>query len=172
MSFDEVVSSRRSIRKYLSLDISDDVIEEIIKCGILAPSAHNRQPWKIVVLRGEVKDLVASSLMDKSYIDSSICNTANVMKEAPVLVVIFYDCAGGSRDNDMLSLGAFIENMHLKATELGLGALWVANTNYVKNEISEICNVELECISCLAIGKKGQEPKMRPRKSFEEIIVK
>lgn len=172
MNFDDVVLNRRSIRKYLDEDVSLDDLYKIIQFGIYAPSAHNRQPWKVKILKGDKKNLVADVLFAKASLDSSISNTARIIKEAPVLIVVFFDKGDGRRDNDMLSIGAFIENMHLKCTEMGYGSLWIANTNYVKEEISEITGVSLECVSSLAVGKSLETPKMRPRKSLEEIMVK
>ena len=171
MIFDDVVTSRRSIRKYLGDEVSFGDINKIIECGILAPSAHNRQPWKVKVVCGDEKERIAISLMNKSDLDPSISNTANIIKEVPILIVVYYDGDSVKRDHDILSIGAFIENMHLKATELGLGSLWIANTDYIKAEISEITECDLECVSCLGVGYKNQEPKMRPRKSIEEITV-
>ena len=171
MIFDDVVTSRRSIRKYLGDEVSFGDINKIIECGILAPSAHNRQPWKVKVVCGDEKERIAISLMNKSDLDFSISNTANIISEVPVLIVVYYDGDSVKRDHDILSIGAFIENMHLKATELGLGSLWIANTDYIKAEISEITECDLECVSCLGVGYKNQEPKMRPRKSIEEITV-
>lgn len=171
MNFDEVVSKRRSIRSYLDKEVEEDKIKEIVKCGILAPSAHNRQPWKIKVLKGDETNQVGELLLEKKDLAPSIENTANIIIEAPVLIVIFYDKTEGQRDNDILSIGAFIENMHLKATELGLGSLWIANTNYIKEEIKELINTDLECISTLAIGYKKQDPNQRPRKKQEEIMM-
>lgn len=170
-NFDEVIASRRSIRKYLNKDISDKDINAIINAGIMAPSAHNRQPWKISILKNKSKNEIGDMLLEKSSIDPSISNTANIIKEAPILLVILYDKTEGNRDNDILSLGAFIENMHLKATSLGLGSLWIANTNYIKDEISKYLNTNLECISCLSLGYKDQNPDMRPRKKLEDIII-
>lgn len=173
MSFDDVILNRRSIRKYLDKDVALDDVKKIIEFGVLAPSAHNRQPWKVMILDKDMKDKVYKSLFSKKSNDISIEMTANIINEAPCLIVIFYDnTSNGSRDNDMLSIGAFIENMHLKATEMGFGSLWIANTNHIKKEISSITGVSFECVSCLAIGYKNQEPKSRPRKSIEEIIVK
>ena len=43
--------------------------------------------------------------------------------------------------------------------------------NAIKEDINYISSVGYECVSCLAIGYKNQDPKMRPRKSLEEIIV-
>ena len=172
MNFDDVILNRRSIRKYLDEDVSSDDLYEIIQFGIYAPSAHNRQPWKVKILKDDEKNLVADALFAKASLDSSISNTARIIKEAPVLIVVFYDKGDGRRDNDMLSIGAFMEIMHLKCAEMGYGSLWIANTNYVKEEISEITGVSLECVSSLAVGKSLKTPKMRPRKSLEEIMVK
>lgn len=171
MSFDEVIASRRSIRKFLDKEVSISDVEEIIKAGIMAPSAHNRQPWRVAILEVDEKDNIASVLVDKADGDESKVNTARIIKEAPILLAIYYDDKDGNRDDDMLSIGAFIENMHLKATEMGYGSLWIANTNSIKEDINYISSVGYECVSCLAIGYKDQSPKMRPRKSLEEIIV-
>ncbi len=171
MDFNSVVATRRSIRKFKPLEVEQDNIFKIIEYGIYAPSAHNRQPWKVKILRGDEKNLVTRALMKKSDLDPSISNTARIIEEAPVLLVIFYDKSEGSRDNDILSIGAFIENMHLKCTEMGLGSLWIANTNYIKDDISKITKVSLECVSCLAIGWPNQSPNMRPRKALEDIII-
>lgn len=170
MSFDDVVFSRRSIRKYEDKDVSDDLILEIIKAGISAPSAHNRQPWKVKVLRNDLKNEVSAKLALKKDLSSSILNTSNIIKEASVLICVFYD-GESNRDHDILSIGAFIQNMHLKVTDLGLGSLWIANTDYIKDEISGITGCDLECVSCLAVGFKAEEPVTRPRKSMEEIIL-
>lgn len=172
MNFDEVVSSRRSIRSYLDKKVEKEKIEEIINCGILSPSAHNRQPWKIKILKNDETIKVGDLLLTKKDSAPSVENTANIIKEAPVLLVIFYDKTEGDRDNDILSIGAFIENMILKATELGLGSLWIANTNHIKKEISELTKTDLECVSTLAIGYKNQNPEKRPRKNLEEIVIK
>lgn len=172
MNFDDVILNRRSIRKYLSNDVSFADIEKIIKSGILAPSAHNRQPWKVMVLDDDMKKQFYESLLKKKELDPSIGVTANIINDVPCLIAIFYDGDGSDRDNDMLSIGAFIENMHLECTNLGLGSLWIANTNNIKSEIKDITGVTLDCVSCLAIGYKDQDPKPRPRKSLEEITVK
>ena len=172
MMFDEVIKSRRSIRKYTSERVSSQDIYSIIDAGRLAPSAHNRQPWKVRVFDSKEKGLIYFSLLEKASLDPSIKNTAEIIDNVPVLIGVFYDKEGDFRDHDFLSLGAFVQNMHLKATEMGLGSLWIANTDYIKKEISKIISCDLECISCLAVGYKDQEPKMRPRKSLEEIILK
>lgn len=172
MSFDEVILNRRSIRAYLEKEVDSSLLYEIIKAGILSPSAHNRQPWRVKIFTKLEKEKIYEVLNSKAFLDPSISNTARIIKEVPALIGVFYFKEGDFRDHDFLSLGAFIENMHLKACSMGLGSLWIANTDYIKEEIKEISGSSLECISCLAVGYKDQDPKMRPRKNLEEIILK
>ena len=47
MDLKNALSGRRSIRKYKEDLIDENTIMEAIKYGIMAPSAHNRQPWKV-----------------------------------------------------------------------------------------------------------------------------
>lgn len=175
MKFDDVILKRRSIRKYKSDDISDDLLISIIKSAIHSPSAHNRQPWKVMILKDELKDKIAKALIEKNeeLNDLSIPVTADVIRNAPVLLAVFLDDSDVSkRDNDLLSLGAFIYNICLKATDLDLGSLWIANTSRIKEEITLITGVQLECVSTVAIGLRNQDPNMRPRKDINEVLIK
>lgn len=174
MELHEVIESRRSIRKYKEDLIDENIIMEAIKYGIMAPSAHNRQPWKVKLVKGLEKEKIADALIDKTKdIEGHTgVHTAGVIKNVPYLLVIYYDeLEGANREHDLLSLGSFIEHIILYLTEVGLGTLWIANTNIVKEEVSEITGVNLETISTIGIGVKDQDPKMRPRKDIEEIII-
>ena len=170
MDFDLVVNSRRSIRKFTDDVVSDSDILKIIECGIKAPSAKNRQPWRVKVVSSKDKDMIASFLESKkSDDDISVLNTANVIREANKLILVF--ATPSYNKNDVLSIGAFIENMCLKATEMGLGSLWIANTDKVNYLIKDYFEVDMDMISCVAIGYKNQEVHARPRKSIDEIVL-
>ena len=47
----DAISGRRSIRQYSGDDVSQDTVRRLIGMAIMAPSAHNRQPWRFVVVR-------------------------------------------------------------------------------------------------------------------------
>ena len=174
MELCDVIESRRSIRKFTDELVDESVIMEAIKYGIMAPSAHNRQPWKVKLIKGIEKNKIADVLYEKTKdIEGHTgVHTAGVIKNVPYLLVIYYDKVdGANREHDLLSLGSFIEHIILYLTNEGLGTLWIANTNIVKEEVSEITNVNLETISTIGIGVKNQEPNMRPRKDIGEIII-
>lgn len=174
MEFKDVLSGRRSIRKFKTDLIDENIIMDAIKYGIMSPSAHNRQPWKVKLVSSEEKDKIADALLNKtaSIEGHTGPHTAGVIKEVPYLLVIYYDeVEGANREHDLLSLGSFIEHIILYLTNEGLGTLWIANTNIVKEEVSDITGVNLETVSTIGIGVKNQEPNMRPRKDISEIII-
>lgn len=53
MTFKELATKRFSVRKYTDEPVSKADIEYIIDCVRLAPSAHNFQPWKFLVVTSE-----------------------------------------------------------------------------------------------------------------------
>ena len=93
------------------------------------------------------------------------------MKEANALIAV-YLADDSSYDNviDILSIGGAIENMLLTITDYNLGAVWIANTLHIREEIKEIVGNK-NMISCVAIGYKNQEPHARPRKDMNEVLL-
>lgn len=177
------IEERRSIRNYVKKDISKELIKDILNCGRLAPSAKNRQPWYFIVTKNLVKDKIADMMIEYTLNTdvnlererighkSSVNPTANIIKEAPVLILIFKEKNQNWTIGDNLSIGACVENMCLRATELGIGSLWIRDTVYVAEDIAKMLNhqdMELNC--ALILGYANQSPKMRPRKKLEDIV--
>ncbi len=63
----KAITSRRSVRKFLSTEISKDVIEDILTVSARAPSGTNIQPWNVHVLLGESKSKVCKASCDAFY---------------------------------------------------------------------------------------------------------
>lgn len=174
MELKEAIEKRRSIRKFLNQDVPDEILLDLIDCARLAPSGHNRQPWKFQIIRGDKKNLIADTLIKKmSHVEGSTApHTAGVIKEAPILLIVYL--LEEDKENylyDVLSIGAAVEHILLRATDLDLGGLWIGNTQYIEEELKEILNTNLRVISTVAIGYKAQDPHARPRKLLEEILI-
>ncbi len=177
------IKKRRSIRSYKDWEVSQEHIEDILNCGRLAPSPKNKQPWFFVVVNGSLKDRVANLMiayalaMDlEKYqrevgFPSSIGPTASIIKEAPVMILIFRAPDKGWEGGDNLAIGACIENMCLRATELGLGTLWIRDIYRTRKEIAELLgHSELELNSALLIGYANENYPKAPRKKLSEIV--
>ncbi len=174
MEFRTVLESRRSIRKFTTDNVGDDVILDSIKSAILAPSAHNRQPWIFKIVTDDEKSRIAAALMEKTKeIEGHTgVHTAGVINDASKLVVVFIDNQiSENREMDILSIGAAIENMILSLTDMGIGSVWIGNTNIVNKEIQNILNIKYETVSSIAIGVPDQSPKPRPRKDIKDVVL-
>lgn len=187
------IYSRRSIRKYKPDMPDQNVIEQIIDAGRVAPSAKNRQPWFLHVYSGSVKEELLlcmkrgieneerDPLLPKSnHGIADAKNTLRIMEEAPIIIMIvntngkspFESLDADDRFteiNDLLSIGAAIENMILMAEEMGVGSLWIGNTCFAYKELCEYIGMEGQLVGAVALGYKNGTPQMRPRKKLEEI---
>jgi nitroreductase len=62
--------TRRSIRRFKAEPVPDFVIESILHTATFAPSAHNRQPWRFVVLTDPaVKTRLGAAITGKMRVD-------------------------------------------------------------------------------------------------------
>ena len=174
MELNDAIASRRSIRKFKKESVGEDVLIEGIKAAILAPSAHNRQPWRFKIVSKEEKGKIAAALREKTkdIPGHTGVHTAGIIDDANQLIVVFIDNQiSENREMDLLSIGAAIENMILSLTDKGLGSVWIGNTNLINKEIGKILDVEYETVSSIAIGVPNQSPKARPRKDLADIVI-
>ena len=103
---------------------------------------------------------------------SSVFGTSRVIREAPVIILIFYKKEEVWIEGDNLSIGAAIQNMILRATSLDLGSLWIRDTNSMKEEISKYVGFsDMELSSVLALGYANEFPSPRPRKNLADIMI-
>lgn len=178
MEVKKAIGERRSIRNFKEEDIKKEIVEDILNCGRLAPSAKNRQPWYFVIVKSEMKNKIADMMIDYTINNndtlgckSSVNSTANVIKQAPILVLIFRPKDDNWLVGDNLSIGACVENMCLRATDLGLGSLWIRDIVCVSEKVAEILGHEdLELNCAVSLGTPSKSPKQRPRKELKDIM--
>lgn len=191
----DAIYSRRSIRKFQKKDIPLEIINKVLDAGRVAPSAKNRQPWKYIVLANEHKteflkamerglhreEIGVAALPQSKHGILDARNTFRIMQEAPIIIAVMNINAKSPfcpLDNDgriteicdSLSIGASIENILLAAEEMGLGALWVANTCFAYAELTAYLHTEQQLVGAIAIGYANECPGPRPRKPLEEIV--
>jgi nitroreductase len=108
----EVLRTRRSIRTYAEIPVEHWIIEEIIDCARLAPTAMNDQPWDFIVLTAK-EDLrrIPTMLGHGEF----IANAAF----AVLVLASATDCA-------LEDCSAATENLLIAAAAHGIGSCWVA----------------------------------------------
>ena len=191
----KAITDRRSIRKYKNIPLEEEKIKDILRAALLAPSAKNRQPWKFIVYQGDAKERLVKAMekgMERekkgitdlpgfAYGLPDATHTLEIMKAVPVLVAVlntnggtFYEEIGAEQriveSCDSLSIGAAVENMLLRATELGVGSLWIANTCFAYNELIEFIGTDNQLTGIVAVGAANEAPPKRPRKALRDVV--
>ena len=183
MELNEAIRNRRSVRKFKDVDVPKEIIEDLIEHARLAPSAKNRQPWKFVIVKDSVKDKISNMMIEKEEslktnfknevhkFNSSVLATAKIIKEAPVLILVLKYNENNWMVGDLLSIGGAIEHICLRATDLGLGSLWIRDICYVQEEIAKLIKHEnMEVISAVSIGYTNEKPNEKKKKMLNEVL--
>ncbi len=165
MELTEAIETRRSNRHFNSKQIAKSNIKEILQCGILSPSAHNRQPWNFYIIENQAKKEEIARLLARTSGDYTI-KTCNVIRECSVLILVTSKIE--DKIMDTLSVGACIENMLLKATDLGVASLWIGYILEINLELQKMFNTSQDIVSAIALGFSEKNPSPRPRKTLDE----
>ena len=112
----KAIMTRRSIRKYRNMPVDEDVIEQLLKAAMAAPSSKNEQPWVFVVI--DDRSLLGEIPAFHPY--------AAMVKEAPIAILVCADTAAFLSENIWVQdCAAATQNILLAAHGLGLGAVWL-----------------------------------------------
>lgn len=176
----EIIEARKSVRKFENTEIDDNLILEILDSARLAPSAKNRQPWKYYILNDQEKtkviDLFQCELKKDNSEETGLA-TSRIMTEANKIVLVFMDTYFLTENNlspmpYYLSMGASIENALLRATELGIGSLWICDILAIEKQLTEMFYPNGKLISALCFGYAKQENFRAKKKELKQIIIK
>lgn len=116
MDLMEAILTRRSVRHFTPQPVSDDLVEQILRAAMQAPSAANAQPWHFVVIT------------DRNLLEevTTFHPVAESLHEAPLAILVCGDSRLEKRpDRWILDCSAVTQNMLLAAHALGLGAVWL-----------------------------------------------
>ena len=160
----EAVMKRRSIRKYTAQPVPDQVVEQLLRAAMAAPSAGNQQPWHFVVVR------------DRSALESVAKNlTYGTMAREAQLAVLICGDLGEERHPGfwVQDCSAATQNLLIAAHALGLGAVWLGI--YPREErvalLRSLCGVPDSVVpfALVAVGYPAEQPG--PADRFQQARI-
>jgi coenzyme F420-0:L-glutamate ligase/coenzyme F420-1:gamma-L-glutamate ligase len=186
----DLIKRRRSIRKFSPRQIDVAVVREVLEAAQWAPSAHNAQPCRFIVLiddalKRDLAEAMAAAWradMTKDGLAVEVReNTAQDSVErfarAPVLVVACLTMKDMDKYADELrqrcerdlavqSLGAAVQNMLLVAHAKGLGACWFSAPSFCKETVRKVLKMpkDVEPQALIALGYPAEKPRAPSRK--------
>lgn len=163
-NFLELCERRYSCRSYKSDAVEPEKVKYILECGRLAPSAVNKQPWRVrVVDAGGMSDLC------KAY-SREWFQTAPMALVVSVIKDEAWTRADGKNHAD-IDGAIFTEHLCLAAAAQGLGSCWICNFDAdVCRNLFDLAHSE-EIIAIIPIGYPADAEKPKNRKTLEQITV-
>lgn len=194
----EIIKSRRSIRSYLPKEIPQETVLRLIEAARWAPSAHNAQPWRFIVIfdpnvKRDLAEAMASDWFRDLERDGVSLEEARRLtsesirrfSEAPVIIVAAitmsemhkYPDRRRQRFEHLMatqSLAAAIQNILLAAHAEGLGACWFCAPLFCQETVRRVLrmprNVEPQALITIGYPAESLEPPIR--KPLKEIAFK
>lgn len=155
------IMTRVSVRSYKADPVPEAMIETMLRAGMAAPSAMNRQPWEFIVVD------------DRATLDSLAgkLRHAKMLAQAPLAIVVCAETMVTTHDGVtsenrfwMHDASAATENILLAAHALGLGAVWTAASDAERS--AAVCEtlglngtVKPLCVIPIGFPDTENEPK-------------
>lgn len=169
----KTIKERRAVRTYKDKPIEKEKINEILECGLWAPSGRNLQTWKFIVVtdRALIKE-IAKRLQDKlinnpryPFVKERAKTKEDaIFYSAPLVVFIL-----GDEENRWSALDCSFaaENMMLAAKSLGIASCPIGMARYITEEKDLIEKLNFpenyKLIITLVFGYPDEKPEPKPR---------
>lgn len=170
----ECIRTRRSIRKYKSDPVPDELLQQVLEAGMWAPTGRNCQsPTIVAITNKEQRDRLMA-------LNASIMGFDNdPFYNAPVVLVVLVDKSVKTHENDGELV---IQNMLLAAHDLGLAScyIWRAKQEFQTDEGKQMladwglpADVDFEGVGHVILGYADMPaPDPAPRKENYVYYVK
>ena len=165
MDFLELVRKRYSVRAYKSSPVEEEKLQAILEAARLAPTAANRQPIRVVVIKtDERRDELQRVYGRKWFLDAPV-----------VLCVVGVEAEAWVRSHDGRSYvdvdaAIVMDHIVLAATSLGLGTCWIAafDPDAAKDVLGLPSGVRP--IIFTPLGYPDDQPGSKRRKELSDIV--
>ncbi len=196
-SFHELAATRQSIRQFTDEEVHQDLIARLLESATRAPSAHNRQPWRFVILpRDEHRVRLVESMsrrfradlerdgVPEEKIETLVERGRRRLMDPPLAILLCMTMeemdgypdpkrAQAERTMAIQSVALAGGQLLLAAHAEGLGACWVCAPLFTP----EIVRRELdlpdawEAQGVLILGWPAESGRDRSRRAVEEVSV-
>ncbi len=182
------IHARRSVRTFSRDEVTDEEIKVILHAANEAPSAHNQQAWRFIVLRGGKKEELAHLVTTRSAsfprpaaallrmgaksiisapIVIAVANTGDLIRHGTELFKVDKETAHDFfRTMEIQSSAAAVQNILLAATSLGLGSVWLGVLYLIKDDVLRFLGEPGgEFMAVVPVGrpaKVGSGPRKQP----------
>ncbi len=171
---EQLYLKRQSCRAFSDREVDEELIKEICRIALLAPSACNAQPWQLIAVMGEKRAEVAKAVQPMGM--------NQFASDAKALIVVAEDKSGGImkfgsifKENTYIKndLGILTAHLVLAAEAAGLGTCILGARD--EKKLRELLGFKKErhIPHVIAVGypKEGYELREKKRKPLDETFT-
>ncbi len=171
-----ILGGRRSIRRYLPTPVEPEKLRACLEAARIAPSAHNVQPWRFVVVDDPgLKDRLAEAAFSGIYSGSKFAARAPillVLLARPGKAVVRLGSMIQGVPYFLLDIGIAGEHVVLQAEELGLATCWMGWFDYRRARKVLAIPRTFKLVAMMPLGYAEKRPQREPpRRAFEDIVT-
>jgi F420 biosynthesis protein FbiB-like protein len=192
-----LIMSRRSVRRYTARPVPAEVIERLLTAAIWAPSAHNRQPWRFVVMtQDDTKARLAAAMSSQlradrladgdppEAVDADAARSQARVSAAPVVILASLTLAEMDAYPDdrraqaeylmaVQSVALAVQNLLLAAQAEGLGACWMCAPLFCPEAVAVALDLPAgwQPQALVTLGYPGSAGKPPHRRPLAESVV-
>jgi nitroreductase len=164
MDFFELIRKRYSVRAYKPDPVEDEKLQQVLEAALLAPTAANRQPFQIVVLKTAGREAELRRIYSRDWF--ALAPLVLCACGIPAQNWVRRD---GKNYNDV-DVTIAMDHLILAATNLGLGTCWIAA--FDPAAAREILRLPegVEPIAFTPLGYPADSARPKQRKALSDIV--
>jgi nitroreductase len=165
MDFQELVTKRYSVRAYKSDPVEEEKLDKVLEAAILAPTAANRQPFRIYVIHTKGREEALKRIYSRDWfvVPPYVLCVCGVPGEAWVRK---YDDANYYQ----VDAAIVMDHIVMAATDQGLGTCWIAAFNPEEaRQVLELPEDEVPVVFT-PLGYPADELRPKQRRERGELI--
>jgi len=159
----EAIEGRFSVRVYADRPVEEDKLQRVLEAGRLAPTARNRQEFRIVVVRDEAIREKLATAAGQPFIGSApvVIALVGLTPDVAMFCTVPTDPVDGA---------IVIDHMALAAVAEGLGTCWIGH--FDQDQCRAILGVPetAKIVELLPMGYPDTSPSEKKRKSLDELV--
>lgn len=165
MEFSELIAKRYSVRAYKPDPVEDDKLQKVLEAARIAPTAANRQPFKLIVVHTQGRQDELQRIYRREW-----------FVQAPLIIcAVGVSRQGWVRSDDKrryqdVDVAIVMDHLILEATNQGLGTCWIAAFNAkAAREILELPD-EVEPLIFTPLGYPADALGPKERKPLSDLV--
>jgi len=166
MDFSQLIKKRYSCRQYSSEPVPNDLLDKVLEAARLAPTAANKQPFKLFVIPTNTYQSQLTKIYPKDWFVQAPYVICACALPDQGWVRHRYD----NQNYSTVDVSIVVDHITLQAADLGLATCWVgAFDPQAARQQLELPD-ELEPVAFTPLGFPLDSLKTKERKSLSDLV--